>query len=210
MIPEGAIKKVAPRCADPEAWTDALNTAILRYKVDMSANNTAAFLAQIAMESREFTTLQENLNYKADTLMRVWPEQFPTQILADQYAMSPHALADYVYAGKYGNGDEASGDGYKYRGRGLIMVTFKDNYRRVQMETAMQVVDCPDILCTKQGAALSAVLFWRDNHLQLRNPATADQFATISRRVNGSLTGEPQRLAYFQRARDVLGVTEAA
>jgi len=208
MIQEGVIKKVAPRCADPEGWTDAINSAILRFKLDMDADNTAAFLAQIAMESREFTTLQENLYYRADTLMKLWPEHFPTQVLADKYEMSPHALADYVYAGRYGNGDEGTGDGYKYRGRGLIMVTFKDNYRRVQQETGMQVIDCPDILCTKQGAALSAVLFWRDNRLQLNDPANADQFATISRRVNGGLTGEPQRLAYFQRARTVLGMTE--
>ena len=105
----------------PAQWFDALNEILPDYEID-TVKRVAAFVAQCAHESAEFTALQENLNYRAESLSKIWPKKFPAAIAA-QYARRPEAIANRAYADRMGNGPEASGDGWRYRGRGLIQLT---------------------------------------------------------------------------------------
>ena len=166
MITEDQLETFLPNMetGTREGWVAALNKAFEKYDMD-DPDAVAALLAQCAHESAEFTRLQENLNYSAERLMAVWPKRFPTLDVAAKYAHNPAALASYVYSGRGGNGDESSGDGWRYRGRGLLQITFKNNYLAVQQQTRLPVVVCPDMLCTKDGAAAAAVTFWQANHL---------------------------------------------
>lgn len=193
-------------------WTSFLNLAMGKFGIADNAERAAMFLAQCAFESREFSSLQENLSYGPERLMQVWPKRFPTLEFAQKYAHSSHALADYVYANRGGNGDEASGDGYRYRGRGLIQLTFRDNYVAYGKAIANPLIaTCPDMLCTKEQACLSAAWFWSQHELNfLADDHPGDEqaadFATITRAINGGTTGLAGRQNYLTRARYALGV----
>lgn len=207
MITAAQLKAVMPNCQNPEGWEAPLNCALGRISSDL--DSVAAFLAQIAVESAELTRLTENLNYKPDRLVAVWPSRFPTVAAATPYAGNPHALANHVYANRLGNGDEASGDGWEFRGRGLIMVTFRGNYEKLQKELGFPLVSCPDILCTKGPAALAAAQFWNDNKLNfLGDTGTEPDFVTMTRRINGGTTGLALREKYWTAFRQVLGETK--
>lgn len=191
-----------PRCPSPAAWADALNVAMDRFLINTS-NRVAEFLGQVAVESSELTRLDECVNYRAERLVVVWPTRFPTLADAAPYAGNPHKLADHVYANRGGNGDEASGDGYRYRGRGPIMITFYDGYAHLQKVLQMPFLNCPDMLCTKGPGALAAALFWSDNKLNAL--ADAEDTATITRKVNGGKTALAEREKYFARFKQILG-----
>src|SRR4029453_2056107 len=122
------LKKVVPKCRDVPGWTAALNKAMDRFEIN-SIQRIAAFLAQLAHESGEFERLRESLNYSAERLTKVWPNRFPTVAAAEPFARNEQKLGNKVYANRLGNGDEASGDGFRYRGRGLIQLTGRANYR---------------------------------------------------------------------------------
>lgn len=211
MTPD-VIRAVMPNCKDPFGWGLALADACARFKID-TPDRQAAFLAQLAHESLELTRLEENLRYSPDRLMAVWPKRFPTVEIATKYANSPHALADFVYANRMGNGDEASGDGWKYRGRGPIMVTGKDWYRRLTAALGVPLLDCPDGLCTKAYGSLAAGYIWVSMDLNaladdLPNDDDLADFDSISRRINGGKTGLDSRRKYWGRARRALGLKE--
>jgi putative chitinase len=128
----------------------------------------AAFIAQCAHESGGFVALKENLNYKAATLRKIFGKYFPNDEIANQYASLPNkqeAIANKVYANRMGNGDEASGDGFRYCGRGLIQLTGKSNYQSFADSLEMNVEDVPEYLQTFEGAAQSACWFWETNNL---------------------------------------------
>ena len=108
-------------------WVDALNSTFAKFNIN-SVRQQAAFIGQCGHECGNFKVLQENLNYRAATLMKLWPKRFPTQEIADQYAGNPKKIANMVYANRMGNRDEASGDGYRFRGRGCIQLTGHANY----------------------------------------------------------------------------------
>ena len=108
------LKIIMPKC-NTDQWLNALNQAMTKFEINTSAR-IAAFLAQVAHESSETTTLSENLNYSAVRLTQVWPQRFPSVVLAQAYAKNPEKLANFVYAGRGGNGNSASGDGWRYRG----------------------------------------------------------------------------------------------
>lgn len=202
MITPTQLLSGMPRCPNPQAWADALNVAMDRFLINTSSR-IAEFLGQIAVESGELTRLDESLNYKAERLVAVWPTRFPNVEAAAPYAGSPYKLADHVYANRGGNGDEASGDGYRYRGRGPIMVTFKDGYAHLQKVLQMPFLNCPDMLCTKGPGALAAGLFWSDNKLNVL--ADSEDTATITRKVNGGVTALAEREKYFTRFKQILG-----
>lgn len=189
-------------CVNPADWASAIEAACARYEITTPARQ-AAFLAQIAYESQETTRLIENLNYSAARLVAVWPHRFPSIESATPFAMNSQALAEHVYSSRDGNGAEGSGDGWKYRGRGLIMTTFHDGYARVQAATGLQVLMCPDILLTKGAAAVAAALFWSDHGLNAL--ADADRFDEITGKVNGAQTGAPIRRQYFEHFKQLLG-----
>ena len=201
-LTEQQLKQIMPGCTDPATWAPALNVAMARFDI-ASSGRMAAFLAQIAHESGQLSHLSENLNYSAQRLMQVWPKRFPTMEKAKQYERNPERLANNVYAGRLGNGDEASGDGWSYRGRGLIQLTGRDNYRAAAKGIELPLENEPDLLLQPGPAALSAAWFWKAHGLNELADANAD-FGTITKRINGGTVGLNERLAFWDRAKDVL------
>ncbi len=155
------VEQLAPLCARPDAWVDCLNEAIERFEITTN-QRIAMFLATCAHESARFATLEENLNYSAKALIDRWSARFTPQEAAD-YARHPARIANRVYANRGGNGDEASGDGWTYRGRGPIQITLMDNNRRCGEVLALPLLAEPDRLLEPEGGALSAGWFWSEN-----------------------------------------------
>ena len=194
----GAIAAVAPHlsadaCA---AWTVAL-AAPMRSSGLTTPRRIAAFLGQIAVESNGFTALEENLNYSAERLCQVWPSRF-TAASAMMCDGAPKRIADTVYADRMGNGDYASGDGYRYRGRGLIQITGRTNYEALARADA-RAAD-PDWLTTPEGAAISACWFWTQRKPSLNALADGWQITAVSRAINGGDNGIHERIALSNAA----------
>lgn len=158
----------------------------------------AHFLAQCAHESAEFTALQEKLNYSAVRLKQVFPKYFPDN-LADSYARQPEKIASRIYGNRMGNGDEASGEGYQYRGRGYIQLTGKDNYSAFAQTVSDDILQDPDLVATKYPL-LSAAWFWNTRSLNpLADQGSDDQVVTnITKKVNGGLNGLDDRIQHFK------------
>jgi putative chitinase len=160
------------------------------------------FIAQSAHESMGYTVFAENLNYSAQGLLKTFPKYF-TATLANTYARNPRMIANRVYANRMGNGDEPSGDGWKYRGKGAIQLTGKDNHRRCGEAFGLDLVNNPELLLQPENLFKSAAWFWKANGLNAI--ADAQDFTKLTKRINGGTTGLQDRLAYYQRARKVLG-----
>jgi len=185
---------------DP-SWTDPLNATFDRFDIN-TPERQAAFLGQCGHESGGFKTLQENLNYSAEGLQKTWPKRFPALADAEPYARQPEKIANKVYAGRNGNGDEASGDGWRYRGRGCIQLTGKANYSAAGDALDVDLLADPDIVATSQYAALTAGWFWSIHDL---NPlADARDDLAITKKINGGTNGLDDRIARTQKALDVL------
>ena len=171
-----------------------------------NAKRIAAFIAQCSHESGGFTALEENLNYKAATLRKIFPKYFPTDEIANQYASMPNkqqAIANKVYANRMGNGDEASGDGFKYKGRGLIQLTGKDNYTFFAGSLGISVEEAAEYMHTFEGAAQSACWFWETNNLN--QWADKGDILTLTKRINGGTIGLEDRIKHYEHALHVLG-----
>lgn len=201
------LKAIMPKC-NTDQWLNSLNQAMAKFEINTPAR-IAAFLAQIAHESAETTILSENLNYSAVRLTQVWPQRFPTVVLAQAYAKNPEKLANFVYAGRGGNGNSASGDGWRYRGRGLFQLTTKDNYRLAGQALALPLVDKPDLLLSPEVAALTAAQFWQRLGLNvLADHQVGDNdekdFEKISIKINGGKVGLAERKRYWQLAKKTL------
>lgn len=161
----------------------------------------AAFIAQAAHESAGFSTFIENLNYSAGALNRVWPSIFPAAIAA-QYAQQPERIANRAYANRIGNGPETSGDGWRYRGRGVFQLTGRANYLACANALGLDLINHPELLEQPVNAFRSAGWFWSSKAL---NPlADMGSFTEITRRINGGYNGLPDRQAYWARAKQVL------
>lgn len=187
-------------------FVPALNRAMARYRID-SPVRRAAFLAQVGHESGQLRRLAENLNYSAAGLAATWPARFRAadgqpNALAHRLARRPEAIANHVYAERLGNGPAASGDGWRYRGRGLIQLTGRDNYRTCGEAIGQNLEDYPDLLEQPEWAALSAAWYWARNGLN--ELADAGRFEAITRRINGGTHGQAQRLALWQAGQEVL------
>jgi putative chitinase len=184
-----------------EHWTDALNKILPDYDID-TPQRVAAFIAQAAHESGNFTALHENLNYRAETLRKVFPKYF-TDSSAEQFAHQPEMIANRVYANRMGNGDEASGDGFRYCGRGLIQLTGKANYQAFADSLEMAVEAVPEFLQTFEGAIQSACWFWEANNLN--QYADNNDILTMTKRINGGTIGLEDRKAHYEHALKVFG-----
>ncbi|MBX3617540.1 glycoside hydrolase family 19 protein [Nitrosomonas sp.] len=169
-----------------------------KFGIDSSLR-LAHFLAQCAHESMEFKVLEENLNYSADGLRKVFPKYFPDD-LADSYARQPEKIASRVYANRMGNGDEASKEGYQYRGRGYIQLTGKDNYSAFAGAIGDDVVANPDSVKTEYPL-LSAAWFWNTRALnELADQGASDDVVTkITKKVNGGTLGLDDRISHFKK-----------
>ena len=159
----------------------------------------AHFLAQCGHESGGFKVTSENLNYSAKGLMGIFKKYFPTQALAESYQRQPQKIANKVYASRMDNGSEASGDGYKFRGRGYIQLTGRANYTAFGKAINEDIANNPDVVSGKY-ALLSAAWFWSKNGLNtLADGGATDATVTsITKRVNGGTIGLPDRIKHFK------------
>jgi putative chitinase len=181
-------------------WMLPLNTAMARFEID-TPERRAGFLSQVAHESALLTALVENLNYSADALVRIFPHHFDPP-RAQAYQRNPQKIANRIYADRMGNGDEASGDGYRFRGRGLIQITGRDNYKACGAGLGKPLLDSPEILATPEAAALSAAWFWSSHGLN--ELADRKDVAAMTKRINGGTLGLEERTKLFTQATDVL------
>lgn len=179
----------------------ALNTVLPKYEIN-TVNRIAGFLAQCGHESLNFTVLKENLNYSSKGLILTFPKYFQDADKAELYARQPEKIANRVYANRMGNGNETSGDGYKYRGRGAIQLTGKDNYTLFSKSISKSVDDTINYLETLDGAIESACWFWTTRKL---NP-TCDKndIITMSKLINGGTKGLDDRKLRYEKAKKVL------
>ena len=184
-----------------EEWIDAINETCDRFDIS-TPERQACFLGQCAHESGGFSALQENLNYKQEGLCKVWPKRFPSIEDAEPYHKQPQKIANKVYASRMGNGDEASGEGWKYRGRGLIQLTGHDNYKACGEALGVDLLENPDLVATPQYAALSAGWFWDKNHLNTY--ADKNDMQGLTKKINGGTHGIEDRIARTQLALDTL------
>lgn len=184
-------------------WYSAICEICPEYEID-TPQRLAAWLAQCAHESGGFKFLKENLNYKAASLRRVFPKYFADDATAARYANKPEMIANRVYANRMGNGDEASGDGWRFCGRGLIQLTGKNNYTFFAGSLGIPLDEASEYLETFEGAVQSACFFWDQN--KLNQWADKDDILTLTKRINGGTIGLEDRVKHYEHAKHVLGV----
>lgn len=192
--------------ADADQYVDAFEKTLPRYGIADNKGRLAHFFAQILHESGCLRFDMENLNYSCDALLRVFSKYFPTRTDANAYARNPEKIANRVYANRMGNGSETSGDGWKYRGRGLIQLTGKSNYRAFAAWVGdPRVVEDPDLVATEY-AVHSAVFYW-DKH-KLNAVADRDDVVRITKRINGGTNGLAHRKELLNKANGLLAMLE--
>jgi putative chitinase len=188
-----------------DQWCEALNEILPEYGID-TPQRVAAFIAQCAHESGGFRALKENLNYRPETLRKLFSKYFPTDDLARAYASMPNkqeAIANRIYASRMGNGDEQSGDGFRFCGRGLIQLTGRDNYTFFAGSLDIPVEEAAEYLQTFEGAVQSACWFWETNNLN--QYADSGDILTMTKRINGGTIGLEDRKKHYEHAKHVLG-----
>ena len=206
----GLLEALGVRHALAVQWLPHISQAAHRYQIDASPRRVAAWLATIAHESARLTTLVENLNYSADGLAATWPARYADMTgkpnaTAQRIARRPEDIANLTYAGRMGNGSAGSGDGWRYRGRGLIQITGRANYARSGAELGFDLIAKPELLAQPFLATMSAAEWWaRHGCNQL---ADTGDLADVTRRVNGGLTGLDDRLKLYSAALAYLGVS---
>lgn len=178
-------------------WFPVLQTELPKYFVN-SPERVAMFLAQTAHESGDYSTLTENLNYSAKGLMTTWPKRFDAAKAA-QCERKPELIANIVYANRMGNSNEQSGDGWKYRGRGILQITGRDNYKKFSIDTFNdeRVLANPDFILTVEGAVKSACWFWKRN--MLNDLSDKSDIVNVTKRINGGTIGIEDRTEKFNR-----------
>jgi len=187
---------------DPK-WVDPLNETFERFSIS-TPRQQAAFLGQCGHECGNFRVLEENLNYRAETLMKIWPRRFPTLEIANQYAKNPKKIANKVYADRMGNRDEASGDGYRFRGRGCIQLTGSANYFHAGKALGVDFIMEPDLVATPQYAALTAGFFW--NTQKLNAIAESGNNLALTKKINGGTIGLNDRILHTNQALALLSL----
>jgi putative chitinase len=185
-----------------EKYAVPLHEVAEYYDMYQNMNRAAAFVAQTAHESGGFNFVKENLNYGAPGLMKTFKKYFPTEDIANQYAKQGEKIANRVYANRMGNGDEASGDGYRFCGRGLIQLTGRNNYTKFAADLGISVEDTVAYLETPAGAVSSAGWFWDNNNLN--QYCDSNDFVTLTKRINGGTIGLEDRQHHYHIALDLL------
>jgi len=200
MITLELLREICPKTKIDtlDDYVEPLNTVAEYYEMFVNPRRVAGFLAQIAHESGGFNFVVENLNYSAKGLMTIFKKYFPTEELANQYARKPEKIANRVYANRMKNGDEASGDGYKFRGRGLIQLTGRDNYTKFAAALDLDIDSTIAYLETPNGAVASAGWFWDNN--KLNQYCDKDDFVTLTKRINGGTIGLADRKHHYEIA----------
>ena len=182
-------------------WTDALNETFAKFDISTPLCQ-ASFIGQCGHECGSFKVLEENLNYRAETLMKLWKSRFPTIEVANEYARNPKKIANKVYSSRMGNRDEASGDGYRFRGRGCIQLTGHANYFHAGQACGVDFVMEPDLVATPRYAAMTAGWFW--NTHKLNQYADTRDYLTMTKKINGGTIGLNDRIKHINHALEVL------
>lgn len=182
-------------------WVDALNETFERFGIK-SPNQQAAFIGQCGHECGNFRILEENLNYRAETLCKLWPKRFPTLEFAKQYEKNPRKIANSVYSGRMGNRDESSGDGYRFRGRGCIQLTGHANYFHAGKALGIDFVMEPDLVATPKYAALTAGWYWATHGCN--DIADRGDWTALTKKINGGTIGLADRIKHTNEALAVL------
>lgn len=172
-----------------------------KYEIN-TLNRAAGFLAQCSHESNNFSVLEENLNYSAAALIKVFPKYFKSMSEAEQYARNPEKIANRVYANRMGNGDEASGDGFKFRGRGFIQLTGKNNYQMFAETLKLSLDETINYCTTKNGAIESALFYWMNNNIN--SLCDKDDIETMTKAINGGLNGLDDRTSKYIEYKKIL------
>jgi putative chitinase len=189
--------------ADAAAWADAALEILPKYEIN-TANRIAGFFAQCGHESMNFTVLSENLNYRAETLEKLFSKYFSKAGRnAVDYAKQPEKIANVIYASRMGNGDTASGDGYRFRGRGVIQLTGRDNYTAFGLSIGWMAIDVIEYVQTKKGALESACWYW--NSRNINAACDANDIVRMTKLVNGGTIGLEDRKKHYEQALAVLG-----
>ena len=201
MIARNVLMSIGTPAERADKWVPWLNMTMLTYEIT-TPQRQAMFLAQLAHESGSFRFVEENLNYSVEALQRVFKKYFPTDELALMYARQPEKIANRVYANRMGNGEESSGDGWKYRGRGLIQLTGLNNYTAFSLAADNNALINPDSVAEPELAAMSAGWFWDTNGLNKLSD-TGDVRA-VTRRINGGFNGLADREAKYNKLITIL------
>lgn len=206
-ITKDQLSSILSKNKDAGSWYDPLSKILPKYDINTTLR-VSAFIAQCAHESGQFMIVQENLNYSADGLNKIFSKYFVKAGRdANAYARQPEKIANIVYANRMGNGDTASGDGWKHRGRGLIQLTGKDNYTLFAKSINMTIDQAIAYLETKEGAIESACWFWTKNNLNVL--ADTQDMKSLTKRINGGFNGLEDRMAYYKKALSVIDGTIA-
>lgn len=200
---EDRVRSLIPKVKNFDDWYVNLLEILPLYEID-SPHRVAAFMAQCGHESGGFTIMQENLNYSADGLRKIFGKYFPSVELANQYARKPQMIANRVYANRMGNGPESSGDGWNYRGRGIIQITGKNNYVRCSQSMFEDnlLVEQPELLLDTYYAIHSACWFWTAT--RLNELADVQDLKLMTKRINGGFIGLQDRINHYNRAVHIL------
>jgi putative chitinase len=213
LITVDQLRAMIPNNKEVEAWCEELNKALPKYDITTD-QRIAGFISQCAHESMDFTAMSENLNYREETLLKVFPRYFgPGKRNAAEYAKNPEKIANYVYMDEFRTsklGNTQPGDGWRFRGRGLKQLTGRDNYTRFAKDYNMTAEEAAVWVETKEGALASALWFWNTNKL---NPiADTGSVPALTKKINGGDIGLADRQARYTRAMAALGgkITAAA
>lgn len=202
MITQEQLKKIIPNNTLSSTWCDAMNELFGLYEIN-TPNRMAAFIAQCQHESANFTVLSENLFYSAQGLNKVFGKYFPTINDAVPFAKQPEKIANKVYANRMGNGAESSGEGYKFRGRGVFQLTGKDNYQNFAKTKGMELDGVVKYLETPKGALESACWFWKKHNLN--TVIDTQGIDKVSQIINGGIDGLIDRKEKYNNILTIIG-----
>lgn len=206
MITAKQLKSILNRAtnADIEKYLPWFNTFFVQYEIT-TPERKAAFIAQIGHESSHLKDVEENLNYSASGLRQTFGKYFPTDEVANRYARKPEQIANIIYAGRIGNGGVESGDGWRFRGRGLVQLTGRQNYANMSKLIGVDLLTHPERLTAPEYAVQSSCCWWQSKGLNdLSDTITDEAFKQITRTINGGINGLSERLEIWGRAKKVL------
>lgn len=194
------LQKIMPHAEETDDWALYLNDACQRFDIN-TPTRMAAFLANVAEETGQLSRLTENLNYSAERLLKVYPSKFKTLEQAQEVEHNPEAIANITMGGKYGN-EPNTNDGFLYRGRGCIQLTFKDNYKIVGNAIDEDLVSCPEMLENKKYAALSGAGFWHVKNINIQ--ADKEDIRACRKIINSACLGIDNIQKMYIKALDIL------
>ena len=200
---EDAVRQLIPKVKNFDEWYNNLLNILPEYDID-TPKRVAAFMAQCGHESGGFTLMQENLNYSAKGLRGTFGKYFPNDDIAKQYERKPEKIANRVYSNRMGNGPEESGEGWYFRGRGIVQITGKNNYTKCSQSLfeSNVLVENPDLLLETEYAIHSACWFW--SAARLNELADIGDMKTMTKRINGGFIGLEDRIHHYNHAIEIL------